>query len=69
MARYRGRDVHSLEVRARHAETMLEWRPPVITMPEPLSREELEAQREGLEAAARDLALRVAVWSEPFGYH
>ena len=34
-------------------------------MPEPLDRAELLRQKEGLEALARDLALRVAAFHEP----
>lgn len=65
MTRYRARDVRCLMARQRHAETCAEWKALPIEMSEPLSREELIRQKEGLEATARDLALRVAVWGEP----
>ncbi len=38
MARYRGRAVQSLTTRLAHAQTCVEWRAPVISMPAPMDR-------------------------------
>ena len=65
MTRNRSRAAESLNTRLAHAETCVEWRAPVITMPSPPGRVELLRRKAELEEAGIELALRISVFRDP----
>ena len=64
MIHYRSRAAESLNTRLAHAQTCVEWRAPVISMPAPMDRATLLRRKVELEEAAASLALRIAVWGD-----